>query len=77
MGEARMGAAELAEIARAKVPMAGTLALEVEPVLPGDVTVRMPYRDEFILRGPWIGVIVRVMLHRSKTRSREQARKAS
>lgn len=51
MDEARISAAELAEIAREKVPMAGMLALEVESVLPGDVTIRVPYRDEFIRPG--------------------------
>lgn len=51
MSEAKVSAEELAEMAREKVPMAGLLAMEVESVLPGEVTIRVPYRDEFIRPG--------------------------
>lgn len=51
MGEAKVSAAELADMAREKVPMAGLLSLEVESVLPGEVTIRVPYREEFIRPG--------------------------
>ena len=46
-----MSAAELAEMARENVPLMGTLAMQVESVLPGSVTIRVPYRDEFIRPG--------------------------
>lgn len=51
VSEARVSAEELAEIARDKVPMAGLMAMEVVSVLPGEVTIRVPYRDEFIRPG--------------------------
>ncbi len=46
-----MSAAELAEMARENVPLVGALAMQVESVLPGSVTIRVPYRDEFIRPG--------------------------
>ncbi len=49
--EAKVSAAELAEMARENVPLVGTLAMQVESVLPGSVTIRVPYRDEFIRPG--------------------------
>jgi uncharacterized protein (TIGR00369 family) len=42
---------ELSEMARENVPLMGTLAMQVESVLPGSVTIRVPYRDEFIRPG--------------------------
>lgn len=51
MNEARVSAGELTALAREQVPMAGMLDLEVTSVLPGEVTVRVPYRDEFIRPG--------------------------
>ena len=46
-----MSAAELAEMARENVPLVGTLAMQVESVLPGAVTIRVPYQDEFVRPG--------------------------
>ena len=46
-----MSAAELADMARENVPLVGTLAMQVESVLPGSVIIRVPYRDEFIRPG--------------------------
>ncbi len=46
-----MSAAELADMARENVPLVGTLAMQVESVLPGSVVIRVPYRDEFIRPG--------------------------
>ena len=51
MKEAKVSVAELAELARENVPMVGMLAMQVESVLPGSVTIRVPYRDEFIRPG--------------------------
>ena len=51
MKEAKVSAAELAEMARENVPLVGALAMEVESVLPGSVTIRVPYRNEFIRPG--------------------------
>ncbi len=51
MKEAKVSAAELAEMARENVPLMGTLAMQVDSVLPGAVTIRVPYRDEFIRPG--------------------------
>jgi len=49
--EAKVSAAELADMARENVPLVGTLAMQVESVLPGSVIIRVPYRDEFIRPG--------------------------
>jgi uncharacterized protein (TIGR00369 family) len=38
-------------MARKNVPLVGILAMEVESVLPGAVTIRVPYRDEFVRPG--------------------------
>ena len=38
-------------MARENVPLVGPLAMRVESVLPGAVTIRVPYRDEFIRPG--------------------------
>ena len=51
MKEAKVSAAELAEMAREDVPMVGMLAMEVESVQAGAVTIRVPYRDEFVRPG--------------------------
>lgn len=51
MKEAKVSAAELADMARENVPLVGTLAMQVESVLPGSVIIRVPYRDEFIRPG--------------------------
>ena len=51
MKEAKVSAAELAEMARENVPLVGMLAMQVESVLPGAVTIRVPYRDEFVRPG--------------------------
>ena len=51
MEEAKVSAEELAEMARENVPLMGSLAMQVESVLPGEVTVRVPYRDEFVRPG--------------------------
>ncbi len=51
MKEAKVSVAELAEMARENVPLVGALAMEVESVLPGSVTIRVPYRDEFVRPG--------------------------
>ena len=51
MQEAKVSAAELAEMARENVPMVGMLAIEVESVQAGAVTIRVPYRDEFVRPG--------------------------
>ncbi len=51
MKEAKVSVAELAEMARENVPLVGALAMQVESVLPGSVTIRVPYRDEFIRPG--------------------------
>ena len=51
VSEAKVSAEEFAEMVRDKVPMAGLLALEVVSVLPGEVTIRVPYRDDFIRPG--------------------------
>ena len=51
MKEAKVSAAELAEMARENVPLVGALAMQVESVLPGSVTIRVPYRDAFIRPG--------------------------
>ncbi len=49
--ESKVSAAELAEMARENVPLVGMLDMQVESVLPGAVTIRVPYRDEFIRPG--------------------------
>jgi uncharacterized protein (TIGR00369 family) len=49
--EAKVSAAELAEMARENVPIVGMLAMQVESVQPGAVTIRVPYRDEFVRPG--------------------------
>ncbi|NCF27172.1 MAG: hypothetical protein GWP69_07300 [Gammaproteobacteria bacterium] len=49
--EAKVSVAELAEMARENVPLVGMLAMQVESVLPGAVTIRVPYRNEFIRPG--------------------------
>ena len=49
--EAKVSAAELAEMARENVPLVGMLDMQVESVLPGAVTIRVPYRDEFVRPG--------------------------
>lgn len=51
MKEARVSAEELAAMAVEHVPIVGMLAMQVESVLPGAVTIRVPYRDEFIRPG--------------------------
>ena len=51
MKEAKVSAAELADMARENVPLVGALAMQVESVLPGSVIIRVPYRDEFIRPG--------------------------
>ena len=51
MKEAKVSAAELAEMARENVPLVGTLAMQVESVLPGAMTIRVPYQDEFVRPG--------------------------
>ena len=51
MKEAKVSAAELAEMARENVPMVGILAMQVESVLPGAVMIRVPYQDEFVRPG--------------------------
>ena len=51
MKEAKVSAAELAEMARENVPMVGMLAMQVESVEPGAVTLRVPYRDAFVRPG--------------------------
>ena len=51
MQEAKVSAEELAEMARENVPLVGTLAMQVETVLPGAVTIRVPYQDEFVRPG--------------------------
>lgn len=51
MEQAKVSAEEFAEMARENVPLMGTLAMRVESVLPGAVTIRVPYRDEFIRPG--------------------------
>ena len=54
MKEAKVSAAELAELAemaRENVPMVGMLAMQVESVEPGAVTIRVPYRDAFVRPG--------------------------
>lgn len=51
MKEAKVSAAELAEMARENVPLVGMLAMEVESVLAGAVIIRVPYRDEFVRPG--------------------------
>ena len=51
MKEAKVSAAELAEMARENVPMVGILAMQVESVEPGAVTIRVPYRDAFVRPG--------------------------
>jgi uncharacterized protein (TIGR00369 family) len=49
--EAKVSAAELADMARENVPLVGILAMQVESVLAGSVVIRVPYRDEFIRPG--------------------------
>lgn len=51
MDEAKVSAAELAEMGEEHVPIVGMMAMQVESVLPGRVTIRVPYRDEFIRPG--------------------------
>jgi uncharacterized protein (TIGR00369 family) len=51
MDEARVSAAELAEMGEEHVPIVGMMAMQVESVLPGRVTIRVPYRDEFLRPG--------------------------
>ena len=51
MQEAKVSPEELAEMARENVPLVGTLAMQVETVLPGAVTIRVPYQDEFVRPG--------------------------
>lgn len=51
MKEAKVSAAELAEMARENVPMVGMLDMRVVSVQPGAVTIRVPYRDEFVRPG--------------------------
>lgn len=51
MNEAKVSAAELAAMAEEHVPIVGMLAMQVESVLPGSVTIRVPYRDDFVRPG--------------------------
>ncbi len=51
MKEAKVSAAELAEMARENVPLVGMLDMQVESVLAGAVTIRVPYRDAFARPG--------------------------
>jgi uncharacterized protein (TIGR00369 family) len=51
MEEPKVSVEELAEMARENVPLVGALAMQVESVLPGEVTIRVPWRDEFIRPG--------------------------
>lgn len=51
MKEAKVSAEELAEMARENVPIVGMLAMQVESVQAGAVTIRVPYRDEFVRPG--------------------------
>lgn len=51
MQDAKVSAEELAAMARENVPLVGNLAMQVERVLPGEVTVRVPYRDDFVRPG--------------------------
>lgn len=51
MNEARVSAEELARMGRESVPLVAMLGMQVESVLPGAVTVRVPYRDEFVRPG--------------------------
>jgi uncharacterized protein (TIGR00369 family) len=51
MEEPKVSVEELEQMARENVPFMGSLAMQVESVLPGEVTVRVPWRDEFIRPG--------------------------
>lgn len=51
MQEPKVSVEELAKLAREDVPLAGNLEMQVESVLPGEVTIRVPWRDEFIRPG--------------------------
>ncbi len=51
MEQAKISAEELAAMARDNVPLVGSLAMRVESVQPGAVTIRIPFRDEFIRPG--------------------------
>lgn len=51
MQESKVSAEELAQMARENVPLMGMLDMQVESVLPGSVTIRVPYRGEFIRPG--------------------------
>lgn len=51
MDQAKISAEELAGMAEENVPLVGSLAMQVESVLPGRVVIRVPYRDEFVRPG--------------------------
>jgi uncharacterized protein (TIGR00369 family) len=51
MEEPKVSVEELEQMARENVPFMGSLAMRVESVLPGEVTIRVPWRDEFIRPG--------------------------
>lgn len=51
MEQAKITAAELMQLARDEVPIAGRMGIEIEEVEPGAVTARVPYRDEFVRPG--------------------------
>lgn len=50
-GVARITRHELEELARDHVPVAGQLGLTVEEIEPGKVSLRAPYRDDFVRPG--------------------------
>jgi uncharacterized protein (TIGR00369 family) len=49
--EAKVSAEELAQMGCESVPFVGMLGMQVESVLPGAVSVRVPYRDAFVRPG--------------------------
>lgn len=51
MDEPKVSAEELMEMAREDVPLVSGMAMQVESVLPGEVTIRVPWRPEFIRPG--------------------------
>lgn len=51
MGTLAITSQELDDIVRTRVPLAGQMGMVVEHVEPGEVRVRVPYRDDFVRPG--------------------------
>ena len=51
MSESRISREEFATLTREHVPFVGQLGVDVERIEPGSVTLRLPFRDDFLRPG--------------------------